>query len=132
MVVTAYYPDGRTEILLSVPNYDFNWQTSYDFQEPKFIPAGTTLIQHQWWDNSAQNKANPDPTIEVTWGDQSFEEMLFGAYMMRVLQEEEIRSKRFMFNFSKLDFYNKEFLPPGEPSSCKLQITSLQRTDHPK
>ena len=90
MVVTAYYPDGRTEILLSVPNYDFNWQTSYDFQEPKFIPAGTTLIQHQWWDNSAQNKANPDPTIEVTWGDQSFEEMLFGAYMMRVLQEEEI------------------------------------------
>ena len=90
MVVAAYYPDGQTEILLSVPNYDFNWQTSYDLQEPKFIPAGTTLIQHQWWDNSAQNKANPDPTVEVTWGDQSFEEMLFGAYLMRVLKEEEL------------------------------------------
>ena len=90
MVVAAYYPDGQTEILLSVPNYDFNWQTSYDFQEPKFIPAGTTLIQHQWWDNSAQNKANPDPTVEVTWGDQSFEEMLFGAYLMRVLKKEEL------------------------------------------
>ncbi len=90
MVVAAYYPDGQTEILLSVPHYDFNWQTSYDLQEPKFIPAGTTLIQHQWWDNSAQNKANPDPTVEVTWGDQSFEEMLFGAYLMRVLKEEEL------------------------------------------
>ena len=90
MIVAAYYPDGQTEVLLSVPHYDFNWQTSYDLQEPKFIPAGTTLIQHQWWDNSAQNKANPDPTVEVTWGDQSFEEMLFGAYLMRVLKEEEL------------------------------------------
>ena len=90
MVVTAYYPNGKTEVLLSVPNYDFNWQTSYDLKEPKFIPAGTTLVQHQWWDNSAQNKANPDPTVEVTWGDQSFEEMLFGAYLMRVLKEEEL------------------------------------------
>ena len=89
MVVTAYYPNGKTEILLSVPNYDFNWQTSYDLKEPKFIPAGTTLIQHQWWDNSAQNLANPDPTVEVTWGDQSFEEMLFGAYLMRYLEEDE-------------------------------------------
>ena len=90
MVVAAYYPNGTTEVLLSVPNYDFNWQTSYDLEEPKFLPAGTTLIQHQWWDNSAQNLANPDPTVEVTWGDQSFEEMLFGAYLMRVLKEEEL------------------------------------------
>ena len=90
MVVAAYYPNGTTEVLLSVPNYDFNWQTSYDLEEPKFLPAGTTLIQHQWWDNSAQNLANPDPTVEVTWGDQSFEEMLFGAYLMRDLKEEEL------------------------------------------
>ena len=89
MVVTAYYPNGSTEVLLSVPNYDFNWQTSYDLEKPKFIPAGTTLIQHQWWDNSAQNLANPDPTVDVTWGDQSFEEMLFGAYLMRYIGEDE-------------------------------------------
>jgi len=88
MIITAYYPDGNTEVLLSVPNYDFNWQTSYDFNEPKFLPAGTTLIQHQWWDNSSQNKANPDHTKEVTWGDQSFEEMLFGAYMMRYIDKD--------------------------------------------
>ena len=89
MVVAAYYPNGTTEVLLSVPNYDFNWQTFYDLEEPKFLPAGTTLIQHQWWDNSAQNLANPDPTVEVTWGDQSFEEMLFGAYLMRYLEADE-------------------------------------------
>ena len=89
MVVAAYYPNGKTEVLLSVPNYDFNWQTSYDLEEPKFIPAGTTLIQHQWWDNSPQNLANPNPDVEVTWGDQSFEEMLFGAYLMRYLEEGE-------------------------------------------
>ena len=98
MVVTAYYPNGKTEVLLSVPNYDFNWQTSYDLEKPKFIPAGTTLIQHQWWDNSDQNLANPDPTVDVTWGDQSFEEMLFGAYIMRYLAEgEEIDSSLELF-----------------------------------
>ena len=84
------YPDGRYEILLSVPNFDFNWQTSYELAEPKLIPAGSTLVQHNWWDNSAQNKANPNPNIEVRWGQQSFEEMLFGAFMMRFLDEEEV------------------------------------------
>ena len=86
---TAVYPDGTEELLLSVPNYDFNWQTTYEFAEPKFLPAGTKIVQANWWDNSAQNKANPDPTIEVTWGEQSWEEMLFGALSMRFLTEEE-------------------------------------------
>ena len=90
MEMGVNYPDGSYEILLSVPNYDFNWQTSYELAEPKLIPAGSTLVQHNWWDNSAQNKANPDPNIEVRWGQQSFEEMLFGAFMMRFLDEEEV------------------------------------------
>jgi peroxiredoxin/mono/diheme cytochrome c family protein len=85
----AKYPDGTEELLLSVPHYDFNWQTDYEFKEPKFIPAGTTLVQTGWWDNSAQNKANPDPSAEVTWGEQSWEEMLFGAMLFRFLTEEE-------------------------------------------
>jgi len=85
----ARYPDGTEEVLLNIPNYDFNWQTDYEFKEPKFIPAGTTLIQTNWWDNSAQNAANPDPSIEVTWGEQSWEEMLFGAVLYRFLTEEE-------------------------------------------
>ena len=88
------YPDGTSELLLSVPNYDFNWQTTYEFTEPKFMPAGTKLVQANWWDNSGQNRANPDPSIEVTWGEQSWEEMLFGAYTMRFLTEEESAAQR--------------------------------------
>jgi hypothetical protein len=90
----AKYPDGSKELLLSVPNYDFNWQTDYELAEPKFIPAGTTLVQTNWWDNSAQNDANPDPNIEVTWGEQSWEEMLFGAMLFRFLSEEEAAEMR--------------------------------------
>ncbi len=75
----AVYPDGREEILLSVPNYDFNWQHDYVLAEPVLLPAGTTLVHRTSWDNSAQNRANPDPDVEVTWGLQSWDEMLFGS-----------------------------------------------------
>ena len=85
----AYYPDGSSEMLLSVPNYDFNWQTTYEFSEPKVIPAGTKIVQTNWWDNSTRNHANPNPNIDVTWGEQSWEEMLFGAFLMRFLSDEE-------------------------------------------
>jgi mono/diheme cytochrome c family protein len=72
------YPDGEKENLLNVPNYDFNWQTSYRFIEPKAVPAGTKVMITGWWDNSADNPANPDPTIDVTFGEATHEEMLFG------------------------------------------------------
>ncbi len=85
----AFYPDGTEELLLSVPNYDFNWQTAYEFSQPKFVPAGTKLVQTNWWDNSARNRANPDPTRDVEWGDQSWEEMLFGEVTLRFLAPEE-------------------------------------------
>ncbi|MEM9621923.1 MAG: redoxin domain-containing protein [Pseudomonadota bacterium] len=85
----AVYPDGTEQLLLSVPNYDFNWQTTYELAEPLFLPAGTKLVQANWWDNSAQNKANPDPSIEVRWGEQSWEEMLFGAVSLRFLDATE-------------------------------------------
>jgi peroxiredoxin len=84
----AEYPDGREEVLLSVPNYDFNWQTTYFLEEPKTLPAGTKVIQKMAWDNSAQNPANPDPSIEVRWGEQSWEEMLFGALRYRFADPE--------------------------------------------
>ncbi len=72
------YPDGKKETLLNVPQYDFNWQTSYRFIEPKPVPAGTKLEFTGWWDNSADNPYNPDPSITVTWGEATHEEMLFG------------------------------------------------------
>ncbi|MEM7099065.1 MAG: hypothetical protein AAF541_12465 [Pseudomonadota bacterium] len=85
----AQYPDGSEEVLLNVPNYDFNWQTTYELAEPKFIPAGTKVVYTNWWDNSAQNPANPDPTREVRWGRQSWDEMIFGAITYREISSEE-------------------------------------------
>jgi hypothetical protein len=73
-----FYPDGTEENLLSVPNYDFNWQTVYRFKEPKAVPAGTKVKFTGWWDNSADNLSNPDPTVDITWGEATDEEMLFG------------------------------------------------------
>jgi mono/diheme cytochrome c family protein len=87
---SVVYPDGTEEVLLKVPNYDFNWQTTYELAEPKYIPAGTKIVHTTWWDNSAQNHANPDPSVDVTWGEQSWEEMLFGAVLMRMATDEEI------------------------------------------
>ena len=77
---TASYPDGRSEVLLSVPRYDFNWQHRYRFSKPIPLPAGTTLECVAHFDNSIHNPANPDPTKTVRWGDQSWEEMMIGWY----------------------------------------------------
>lgn len=84
---TAVYPDGRQEVLLNVPKYDFNWQTVYIFEEPKVFPAGTKIVFDMTWDNSAQNPANPDPDKTVRWGDQTWEEMNAGWIRFRYLDE---------------------------------------------
>lgn len=54
------YPDGRIEEVLNVPNYQFNWQKTYDFVEPKFLPAGTEMIFRATFDNTEMNPFNPD------------------------------------------------------------------------
>jgi hypothetical protein len=72
------YPDGREETLLSVPKYDYNWQTTYKFKKLKPVPAGSKVHLTGWWDNSADNPSNPDPTIDVSFGEATHEEMLFG------------------------------------------------------
>ncbi len=74
----ATFPDGRSEILLSVPSYDFNWQGNYNFTEPVSAPAGTKIDCLAHFDNSADNRANPDPSRKVRWGDQTWEEMMIG------------------------------------------------------
>ncbi len=76
----AEYPDGTKETLLDVPSYDFNWQLRYMFKEPKLMPKGTKIVATAHFDNSPDNLANPDPTQEVTYGDQTWEEMMFGFY----------------------------------------------------
>ena len=83
----AIYPDGKEEVLLSVPHYDFNWQTSYELEQPKLLPKGSRLVYSSSYDNSSQNKANPDPNVEVRWGQQTWEEMLYGDVRFRYLDE---------------------------------------------
>lgn len=80
----AVYPDGRTEPLLSVPNYDFDWQHEYQFERPLEIPAGTKIKASAWYDNSAANPSNPDATKDVWWGDQTWEEMMFTSFTWHV------------------------------------------------
>ena len=74
----ARYPDGTREILLDIPNYDFNWQLKYMLEEPKLLPKGTVVHCTAVYDNSERNVSNPDPSRAVHWGDQSFEEMMIG------------------------------------------------------
>jgi hypothetical protein len=74
----ATYPDGRTETLLSVPDYDFGWQSIYRFTQPLAIPKGTKLTWIGHWDNSADNPRNPDPAKAVGWGLQTWDEMQNG------------------------------------------------------
>jgi mono/diheme cytochrome c family protein len=69
------YPDGEREVLLWVPTYDFNWQFLYEYKEPKFIPAGSTLHMSWWFDNSAGNRWNPDPSQDVVYGPATTDEM---------------------------------------------------------
>jgi len=84
------YPDGTKEIVLDVPQYDFNWQTSFVLAERKNVPKGTKMLCTAYYDNSDENLANPDPTKPVTWGPQTWEEMMIGWHDVAV----PIRSKK--------------------------------------
>ena len=75
MKYEATYPNGIREILLSVPHYDFHWQTLYRLDQPKRLPAGTLLLVSAAYDNSAQNLHNPDPSRTVFGGEQTTDEM---------------------------------------------------------
>lgn len=80
MAFTARYPDGSEELLLSVPAYSFNWQFEHKLETPLRVPAGTQIVGIGAFDNSAQNGFNPDPNIDIHWGEQSWEEMFMGFY----------------------------------------------------
>ena len=74
------YPDGTSKIVLNVPKYDFNWQLNYWLKTPIAAPKGSRLDCLAHHDNSANNKFNPDPTKEVRWGPQTWEEMMIGWF----------------------------------------------------
>ncbi|MBL8208620.1 MAG: cytochrome c [Blastocatellia bacterium] len=78
MEFKAFYPDGRSEVICNVPNYDFNWQLVYYAKKPIAIPKGTRIQVTTVWDNSSKNKFNPGPNKDVRWGDPTYEEMTIG------------------------------------------------------
>ena len=71
------YPDGRSQVILSVPKYDFNWQTYYIYSQPLAVPKGSRLEATAHYDNSVNNPSNPDPKIDVRWGEQTWQEMQY-------------------------------------------------------
>ena len=79
MRFSAEYPDGTSEELINIANYNYNWQLAYTYTEPKSVPAGTIITATGAFDNSQQNKMNPDANRSVPWGLQSMDEMFFGA-----------------------------------------------------
>jgi peroxiredoxin/mono/diheme cytochrome c family protein len=81
-------PDGKREPLLSVPRWDFNWQSVYRFEEPIKAPKGSRLHAVAHWDNSSSNLLNPDPSKNVRFGLQTWEEMMVG-FVAYVWEREE-------------------------------------------
>jgi hypothetical protein len=75
-------PGGEAKSILSVPRYDFNWQTYYMFTEPLKVPKGSKIVSTAWYDNSAANKDNPDPNVDVLWGDQTWREMQYTGILL--------------------------------------------------
>lgn len=114
------YPDGKTETVLSVPRWDFNWQSMYRFAEPLKLPAGTRLYSVAHWDNSRNNPYNPDPSKTVRFGLQTWEEMMVG-WAVYVWERPETVAER-MKNppsqadllFDRLDRNGDDVITPDE------------------
>jgi hypothetical protein len=69
---------GKSEVLLDIPRYDFNWQLNYSYKTPKLVPRGSTIKVTAVYNNSESNAANPDPGKRVKWGPQTIDEMMIG------------------------------------------------------
>jgi mono/diheme cytochrome c family protein len=80
------HPDGREEILLNIPRYDFHWQLEYILDQPRTVAAGSRLRATGWFDNSAENPINPDPTRNVPFGSRTEDEMMIGYFHYQVEQ----------------------------------------------
>jgi peroxiredoxin len=83
------YPDKKRDTLLSVPRYDFGWQSNYVLQKPLHLPAGTRIECTAHFDNSAKNPNNPDPSRIVLWGEQTWQEMMIGFVDYALVKDEK-------------------------------------------
>ena len=112
------YPDGRSEVLLSVPAFDFAWQSVYRLAEPKALPKGTRIDCLAHFDNSAGNPANPDPTATVHWGDYTWDEMMIGYIDYSLDQPTRARSPR--RTATEPSAHVPQFLPNSQQPSDPL------------
>jgi peroxiredoxin len=111
----ARYPNGKREMLLDVPNYQFAWQLTYELAEVKHLPKGTVIHCTSHFDNSENNPNNPDPKSIVRWGDQTWEEMMIGFYDIAVA-------------VSASDIENHKF-PDFNPGADEVAERILERFD---
>lgn len=132
-----FTPEGETELLLDVPEYDFNWQLFYQYANPPVFRKGSTIRYTGWYDNSADNPANPNPQATVRFGDQTFDEMHIGYLEYAVPvdapwaeKHRNLRGKLFK-GFDDLDIDEDGELSPEEvakmiPDWAPVQISELQ------
>ena len=85
--------DGNKDIILSVPEYDFNWQHIYQLSEPLPLSDVASITADIAFDNSSDNPFNPDPKKYVTWGDQTWEEMAIGFFDVSVPRDPNTKKK---------------------------------------
>jgi hypothetical protein len=94
MQLEAIYPDGRTELISSVPHFDSNWQITYAYKNPPVFPAGTVLHQTSYHDNSPANKNNPDPANWAGGGERTVDEMSIAHIDFIYLTQEDYEAAR--------------------------------------
>ncbi|WP_165225725.1 redoxin domain-containing protein [Aquisphaera insulae] len=132
MRFVAEFPDGRREVLLDVPRYEFDWQNLYTFEQPIPMPEGTILRTEAHFDNSADNPNNPDPRRAVSFGEQTRDEMHVG-YLNFVLADQDLSlgaptSKRLGDGRYEVTFRHR---PEGSPRSVALVGTFTDWKEHP-
>jgi hypothetical protein len=92
---TATLPDGTVKPILHLPEWDFNWQTIYQYAKPERLPAGTRIDVKLVWDNSADNPDNPNnPPERIKWGEQSTDEM--GSLIFQAVTADESERPQFV------------------------------------
>jgi hypothetical protein len=91
MSMEAVFPDGHTETLSYVDRFDFNWHVNYVYADDAapVLPKGTIIHIKAWHDNTATNKANPDPTQWIGWGQRSFDDMYHAHVNVTYLTQED-------------------------------------------
>ncbi|MFT7639202.1 MAG: peroxiredoxin [Pirellulaceae bacterium] len=130
----AVFPNQKEELLLDIPKYDFNWQTSYQLTKPLKLPAGTRLHTVAHFDNSPQNLNNPDSNKTVRWGDQTWDEMMIGYFNIAIDRDylekplADVSNKRAVQVFKQLDSNGDDELQADEvPQKLKIIFSRLDK-----